>query len=472
MAVSAARAAAFDILLRLETQDAFASELLHSWRLEKLSHEDRGLTTELVMGVLRWRSRLDSAIQAASAIPLSRLDLEVLTVLRLATYQLGWLERIPARAAVHESVELVKRARKRSAVGFVNAVLRRLAEENIATRVAETTAAGKISSRSAAEVAATLAHPQWLVESWAEQFGCENTARICTYDQQQPINALRLPPGETVQREIENELKQDGIELLPGAFLRDARRLQHGEITKSRAFREGRVAIQDEASQLVAALLAGAAPNARSVLDCCAAPGGKSAALAQRLPKATIFAAEIHPHRARLLRRMCAGSGAGDRIRIVVADATAPPFIGKFDAVLADLPCSGTGTLARHPEIKWRLTSADVAALHKKQVGILSAGLSLLAPGQLASGGRLLYSTCSLQAEENEEVIAEVEAAPEFAAFRRLDCGPVLQKMSSQEVLTTPDWQSLTQDGFLRTLPGVRHQSCDGFFAALFERVG
>jgi 16S rRNA (cytosine967-C5)-methyltransferase len=463
MAVSAARAAAFDILLRLETQEAFASELLHSWRLEKLPSADRGLTTELVMGVLRWRSRLDANIQAASTNSLNRLDPEVLTVLRLAAYQLGWLERIPARAAVHESVELVKRARKRSAVGFVNVVLRKLAGKNHLAPTKDSNRASNISATaSSSEIAVVLAHPPWLVESWAGQFGLQTAARICAYHQRQPTTALRLPPGETLQREIEDELKHDGIELLPGALSRDARRLRHGDLTKTSAFREGRVAIQDEASQLVAALLTYAVPNARTILDCCAAPGGKAAAMAQHLPQATIFASEIHPHRARLLRRML--SGSGDRVRVVVADATALPFSGRFDAVLADLPCSGTGTLARHPEIKWRLTPADLAALHTKQVAILSAGLR-----QLARGGRLLYSTCSLQPEENEEVIAEVEAIPEFCFFQRLDCSPVLQKMSSQRELTLPNWQSLAANGFLRTLPGVH--PCDGFFAALFERV-
>ena len=161
MPVSPARAAAFDILLRVEQQDAYASELLHSERLDKLSVADRGLTTEIVMGVLRWRSRLDDAIAAQSSRPLARLDPQVLTALRIAAYQLLYLSRVPARAAINESVDLVKRARKVSAAPFANAVLRKLAS------AAPEAIAGEMPAATAALVAREFAHPEWLVERWA-----------------------------------------------------------------------------------------------------------------------------------------------------------------------------------------------------------------------------------------------------------------------------------------------------------------
>src|SRR6476646_5096171 len=162
MPVSPARAAAFDILLRVERESSYASELLHSSAYERLSPADHGLTTELAMGVLRWRSRLDAAIATASSQPLSKLDIEILIALRLAVYQFGWLDRVPKSAAVNESVELVKRARKRSAAPFVNAVLRKLS-----------TAAPQSTPEpdSAEAIASTLAHPAWLVERWIHHYG-------------------------------------------------------------------------------------------------------------------------------------------------------------------------------------------------------------------------------------------------------------------------------------------------------------
>ena len=171
MPVSPARAAAFDILLRVEQQDAYASELLHSDRLDQLSPADRGLTTEIVMGVLRWRSRLDSSLAEQSSRPLEKLDAQVLTALRIAAYQLLYLSRVPARAAINESVELVKRARKASAAPFANAVLRKLTGAGPETSTTKT-------STNAAQLAAEYAHPEWLVERWVEHFGKDNAEAI------------------------------------------------------------------------------------------------------------------------------------------------------------------------------------------------------------------------------------------------------------------------------------------------------
>src|ERR1700716_4365616 len=183
IAVSPARAAAFDILLRVEQESSFASELLHSAAYERLSASDHGLTTELVMGVLRWRSRLDADITGSSAQPIRKLDLEVLIALRLGLYQLRWLNRIPARAAINESVELVKRARKRSAAPFVNALLRKLSQ------LAEPPAK---EYRSAEDLAQAFAHPLWLVERWAKEYGLAAAHRICQYNQTIPVTEIRL----------------------------------------------------------------------------------------------------------------------------------------------------------------------------------------------------------------------------------------------------------------------------------------
>ncbi len=306
--VSPARAAAFDILLRIDRESSYAPELLHSVTSNRLSTIDHSLLTELVMGVLRWRSLLDSEIAKASAQPLAKLDSEILTALRLALYQLRWLTRVPSRAAIHESVELVKRARKRSAAPFVNAVLRKLS----ATPAAPHTLDGT----SLETLAASSAHPQWLVERWTASYGLDATLRICQHDQTIPATTIRLRRPEAAA-----QLEAEGIELAPGAFLASACRVLHGEITATTSFRSGLCAIQDEASQLVAALVG----HGTRVLDCCAAPGGKTAALADANPQAEIVALDLHPHRARLLRKLI-GHDSTANISVIAADARTLPF--------------------------------------------------------------------------------------------------------------------------------------------------
>lgn len=463
-AVSAARAAAFDILLRVERESSYASELLHSHTYHRLTTVDHALATELVMGVLRWQSLLDSQISESSAQPLSKLDLEVLIALRLAVYQLGWLTRVPARAAINESVELVKRARKRSAAPFVNAVLRKLSArvspgEGIPQRSGERS----IDQSSAQALAASSAHPLWLLERWTQSYGLDSAIRICQHDQSTPVTAIRLRHPEA-----EDQLRAGGIELAPGALLNSARRIRHGDVAGSKAFRAGLCVIQDEASQLVVALVG----HGANVLDCCAAPGGKTVAISDLNPNANITAIDLHPHRARLMRKLLDSHRIADdrqahdrragNIRIVAADARSLPFAAKFDRVLADVPCSGTGTLARNPEIKWRITPNDLGDLQARQISILRAAMA-----QVAAGGRVIYSTCSLEREENEEVIER--ALAEKPSFRVIDCVAEIKRLQQEGELIYTDPSSLTRGPYLRTLPGVH--PCDGFFAAILERI-
>jgi 16S rRNA (cytosine967-C5)-methyltransferase len=417
---------------------------------------DHSLATELVMGVLRWRSLLDSKIAESSAQPFSKLDLEILIALRLAVYQLGWLSRIPVRAAINESVELVKRARKRSAAPFVNAVLRKLTAgiahvDNDAPQHA-------ITEASVQALAASNAHPLWLVERWAQAYGLNSAFRICRHNQAVPVTTIRLR-----RPQAEEQIKAEGIELAPGALLASARRVRHGDITKTAAFQAGLSIIQDEASQLVAALIG----HGARILDCCAAPGGKTLAIADHNPDADIAAVELHPHRARLLRKLLNAhdpsteSGAAN-VRIVAADARNLPFATKFDRVLADVPCSGTGTLSRNPEIKWRLKPEDLADLQVRQLAILRAAMD-----RLATGGRLIYSTCSLEKEENEDVVES--ALGDDSSFRVIDCATQLEQLQQEGELIWRDLSSLTRGPYLRTLPGVH--PCDGFFAAILEKI-
>ena len=452
MPVSPARSAAFDILLQVEREDAYASELLHSSRYERLSKADHGLATEIVMGVLRWRSLLDAELARFSSQKLAKLDAEVLTSLRMAVFQLMLLDRVPAHAVLHDAVELVKRARKRSAAPFVNALLRKLSGDSI--RIAESRKAftelhtSAHDERDTANLADRYAHPHWIVERWVKAYGMEKAREVLRWDQQVPTTAIRLPAPED-----ESSLEKSGVILLNGALLKTAARVESGDLTRTEAFRSGRIVIQDEASQLVAMLVG----VGERILDCCAAPGGKTRLIAERNPTARIVASELHPHRARLLRQRVAASN----VEVISADIREWPLQGRFDRILADVPCSGTGTLQQNPEIKWRLSRQDLRDLQSKQVAILTSAMKYASPQ-----GRVIYSTCSLESEENEAVVEKALATD--SSFQIRDCRAELELLHNRGELAWTDLDSLLSGPFLRTIPGVH--PCDGFFAAILQK--
>ncbi|MBV9574675.1 MAG: RNA methyltransferase, partial [Acidobacteriales bacterium] len=244
------------------------------------------------------------------------------------------------------------------------------------------------------------------------------------------------------------------VELEAGRLVTSARRVRSGHLFSTQAFRDGRVHIQDEASQLVGLLVG----YGRKILDCCAAPGGKAAILAERNPGAFLVAADLHPHRARLLRSLVHTNG----VHVIAADARALPVPAIFDRVLVDVPCSGTGTLARNPDIKWRLKIGDPLRLRDLQLAILKSAMMAV-----AVGGRLVYSTCSLEPAENRQVVES--ALAEAPAFKLINCRTELERLRSEGQLVCADLDGLLQGPYLRTIPGVH--PCDGFFAAILERV-
>ncbi|HEY6180689.1 MAG TPA: 16S rRNA (cytosine(967)-C(5))-methyltransferase RsmB [Terriglobales bacterium] len=433
MPISPARIAAFEILLRVDRTDAYASELLHAPQHESLSPKDHGLATEIVMGTLRWRLALDRQIAQHCSQRLEKLDAEVLTALRMAAYQLQFLDRVPDRAAVHESVELLKRAKKRSATGLVNAVLRKLAAE-------------KFSREKLSELDA---NPEWLVTRWANEFGAYASQKICSYNQTIPEASVRI-----YDLSAESELDNEGLKTSPGRILTSARRTNCGDITHRTVVRDGRVAIQDEGSQLIAMLVG----KGERILDCCAAPGGKTRLIAHQNPNASVVALELYEHRAQLLRKRVTEKN----VQVVTADATKFNTDHLFDRVLVDAPCSGTGTLAHNPEIKWRLRPEDLADLHARQLAILQSAMRLTAPG-----GRLAYATCSLEPEENARVVSE--ALSGNSSFHLLDCRTALESLRTNGDLAWDDLDSMLNGPYLRTVPGTH--PCDGFFAAILERT-
>ncbi|HVW77070.1 MAG TPA: 16S rRNA (cytosine(967)-C(5))-methyltransferase RsmB [Alloacidobacterium sp.] len=446
--VAPARSAAFEILLAVERGVGHSDELLHEPSMQKLSPPDRNLATNLVMGVLRWQIALDAQIDALLSRPDTRLDATVRMALRIGAFQLLYLDRVPVYAAIGESVELAKSAKNRFAAGMVNAILRKIAVLKNPGEPAKFI--------HPSELAKAYAHPEWLVNRWIKNFGFEAAKRICEYDQKQAPVFVRL-----LTREAEEQLSAEGVELAPANFLTNVRSVAHGDVVATKAFRSGLVRIQDEGSQLVAEL----AGNGRAILDACAAPGGKTAILAERNPEAEVTACDVSRRRLQQMESMLQSEPFRHRIEFVTADVAKTNFHPEFDLVLCDAPCSGTGTLARNPEIRHRLDAQELKRQQKRQVEILSSVMRAVEPG-----GKLLYSTCSLEPEENEAVIEEClglgkdfELVPMEREIERLENATVLTASGAKQLR-----DSALADGYLRTLPGT-HQ-CDGFFAALLTR--
>lgn len=439
MSISPARLAAYEILRSVEERDKYAVDLLQGPRLLRMKEADRKLATEIVMGVLRWRGDLDFQAQRLSGRPPDYFDAEVREILRMGIFQIRYLSGIPKSAAVNESAELVKHARKKSAVGLVNAVLRKCETRDLSR------------ARSGPEYveSARRSIPSWLIERWERQFGASTARSVVLASQSVPQTHLRVrgPAGdlESVQR----ELGAEGVQTRTGSFMPRALRVQTGSILSSAAWRAGRVVIQDEASQIVASFLH--PEPGQGVLDLCAAPGIKTAQTAEELGGGTIIACDRSLRRLRTVGSVVPLPEAAHLHRVVLDAARPLPFSDCFSRILIDAPCSGTGTLARNPEIKWRLRPEHLAAFAERQARVLRQGLDSLAPE-----GRLVYSTCSLEPEENEGVILSVLRG--LAGFHLLSATEMRGEFPAVAPL-------IDDAGFFRSLPGV--QDMDGFFAAV-----
>ncbi len=448
--IAPARRAAFDLLLELRQKPQTHSDaLLRSRRLAGLSSADRNLTTALVMGVLRWQIALDERIAQLLTRPDSGISQPVEVALELGSLQLLLFDRIPAHAAIFESVELTKLSGNAHAAGLVNAVLRKIAGS-------PKLGAAPLQFRSAEDIARVWAHPLWMVTRWARAYGLASAAAICKFDQYLPPTTIRL-----LAPQAKEVLAEEGIELQGAAFVDRARRVTHGDVTATRALAEGLVRIQDEGSQLIAEL----AGRGTAILDCCAAPGGKTAILAERNPQIPVLACDIHPARVEAMRKSLARQKGTGHITYRTADAAELALDCQFDLILCDAPCSGTGTLARNPEIRHRLEYHDLRRQQDRQMRLLSSAMR-----SLVKGGRLVYSTCSLEAEENEEVVSR--SLEEQKGFRLLSWAERMRALEEEGILRAGSTDLLlppgTPDCFLRTLPGL--YPFDGFFAALITR--
>ncbi len=449
----------------MEAEGAYASDVLHAELGSRVTPENAALATEITFGVLRWRRLLDFLLDRQLKKPVAQLDLQVALALRMGLYQLRFLERIPPRAAVNESVELVKRARKSSAASLVNAVLRRASANQGERRITSTRESLDQLIPEDLPVADRLgilhSHPTWLIERWFSSFGEPSTVALLEANNRAPnLSCAIHDPAH--RDEVLAALKKGGLRVEPGQLLNSAFVARGGSPARTESFRQGSISIQDEASQAIPLLLG--VQMGDTVLDLCAAPGGKTPALIRCAGRnGLVVAADRHSHRLRAMRNQFERLSL-EGVQIVELDAAHDlPFGLQFDRILVDAPCSGTGTLARHPEIRWRLRPEQLSEFHQLQVGILASAIERLAPG-----GRLVYSTCSMEPEENEEVVSEALAiAPSIKRVTKDE----IAKLLAPHLIPGIDPQNLIDaDGQFRTSPPG--QRTDGFFAAVLENTG
>ncbi len=462
--IAAARIAAYQILRSVSAGRADLPSAIAHARAALEDDRDRALAAEIATGVERWRAALDHLIAHFSKRRIERLDPEIVDVLRLSTYQLLYLTRVPAAAVVDDAVDLARRAGKQSAAGFVNAVLRAISRRRRTLPLPPRPADSSDTAAALDYLSVTLSHPRWLASRWLDRYGFDATERWLRFNNAPAPLTLRANRLRITRDELAARLAARGVEVSAGRYAPDALIVERGQtLTRGQTrtagltptpltAESGLFVVQDEASQLIVPL-AGADPG-RRVLDACASPGGKTTALAAAMNRGGLLVAcDVRDRRIELLRRTVASAGASN-VRLVQADLLQPlPFSAPFDCVLVDAPCSGLGILRRDPDIRWRRREEDLPTLAAAQLVMLQHAADLV-----ARGGRLIYATCSSEPEENEAVADAFLATTE--AFRAVDL--------RRDELPMPS-EAIDRRGHLRTYPHLH--GLEAFFAAVFVRT-
>ena len=405
--IAPARLAAYEALRQIDEGRATLGEAMAAFHDALKDERDRSLLLEVVAGTERMRAALDYQLSSRLSRPIRKLDASVLRVLRFSAFQLIYSSRLPASAVINDAVNITRSVGKSSAGGLVNAVLRTLAKDRDAlTWPDQSNALVYLSTRHS--------HPEWLVQRWIARHGVEAAEKWVVFNNETPAMCL-APNRRMVNRDaLAEELRAYDIELEQTKFAPHGLRVTSGRPLGTRAFREGRFVVQDEASQLICSLIT--AGRGKRVLDLCASPGGKTVSLVADVGQnGLVVACDLRPHRLRVLAKTL------ERCRIprapivqVPADGNLPFRPASFHAVLIDAPCSGLGTLRRDPDIRWKRSPEDLARFAITQRGLLDRAASLVMPG-----GAMVYSTCSSEPEENQDVIAGfLNEHPEYVEER------------------------------------------------------
>ncbi|SIT67603.1 16S rRNA (cytosine(967)-C(5))-methyltransferase RsmB [Edaphobacillus lindanitolerans] len=434
------RDAALSILVAVSRDQAYSNLLLHRTIEDyKLDAKDRALLTELTYGTIQHRMTLDYYLA-----PFIRGEVEgwVRELLRLSVYQLVYLERIPDHAVVNEAVEIAKRRGHKGIASMVNGILRSVIRNGVKdpSEIRDWTERTSVST----------SHPEWLIRRWAGQYGTEETEAMAAANNEPPVQTVRVNRTKGTADDALQSLRTDGFDAEPSPVVPGAIRIRGGNAARSRAFGEGLVTIQDESSMLPAIAL-----DARAgmrVLDMCAAPGGKTTHIAELMDdRGEVLAYDLHPHKVKLIEENAARLGLNS-IRTGTADSrklAGELEAGSFDRILVDAPCSGLGVIRRKPDIKYSKSERDIAGLPDIQLSLLGEAHSLL-----RAGGILVYSTCTVDREENRETAGQF-----------LEQFPDMERLDLEEVLPG---NLRFEDGMLQVLP--QDFGGDGFFVAAFRK--
>jgi 16S rRNA (cytosine967-C5)-methyltransferase len=445
-----ARVAAYHALLAIDDHGLELPAAIAESRRRLSDTRDRKLTAEIVHGTLRWRRTLDALIGSGATTGRVPTDSRVLTILRLSLYQILHLDRVPASAVVDDAVDLTRLAQRAQAAGFVNGLLRTLLRRRQRLALPPRPSPGGDRQSALAYLGITHSHPEWLVSRWLDRYGLESTEAWVQFNNATPPLTLRVNTLHATRDETQAWLAERGVKTTAARYAPSGLVVKEAEDTGVLLETTARWVLQDEASQLIS-LMVGARPQDR-VLDLCAAPGGKTTAMAVDMQDAGLLVAcDVRPRRIRLLRETLAAFGASVCRVVHVAREAPLPFGPAFDRVLVDAPCSGLGTVRRDPDLKWRRREADLAGLAAAQEVLLDRAAAIVAPG-----GRLVYATCSSEPDENDDVADRfLRAHPEFTPAQAPDLPPSAAGLVDQR-------------GVLRTLP--HRDGLEAFYAAGFIR--
>ncbi|MBU9712464.1 16S rRNA (cytosine(967)-C(5))-methyltransferase RsmB [Evansella tamaricis] len=443
------REAALDVLIKIEKNQAYSNLLLNETiKQSKVLEKDVPLLTELVYGTLQYKRTLDFYLSTFSKKTLNKLDLWVLILLRMSLYQMVYLDRIPDRAAIHEAVQIAKKRGHQGISGMVNGILRSIQREGLPNIDSIEDPVEKM--------AVGTSHPTWLISRWLDQYGSERTELMAKANLQHPTYSARvnLLKGSVVDAIL--SLEQDGIESKKSDQIPESIIITKGSIIGTKAFKEGWLTIQDEGSMLVAHALS--PEKDQMVLDACAAPGGKSTHLSERMQNTgKIISLDIHKHKVGLIEQQANRLGLTNiHANLLDARKATENFEKEsFDRILVDAPCSGLGVIQRKPDVKWTKTEEDIFRLSSIQKDILDSVWPLL-----KKGGRLVYSTCTVDLEENNHVITSFVSSHEDALFDR-DLKDRLPE-SFRDCLNV-------DKGMIQLFPGEK--GTDGFFISAVQKI-
>ncbi len=439
------REAAMELLEQIEKNQSYSNLLLNSSiEKNKLSSIDTGLLTELTYGTLQRRMALDYFLKPFIKNN-KKLENWVLQLLRITLYQMIYLDRIPDRAAIYEAVEIAKKRGHKGISGMVNGVLRSIQREGLPSMDEISEPVERLSIETS--------HPEWLVSRWVNQFGYEKTKEMCEVNLTAPLQTARVNLTKISVRECIEDLDEEGFEVEKSPIIPEAIRALRGNLAFSRAFKKGFITIQDESSMLASYALD--VHKNEKILDACAAPGGKSTHIAEKMElTGVVYSLDLHEHKVKLINTNAKRLGLGN-IKTMVMDSrqAGENFeIESFDRILLDAPCSGLGVMRRKPDMKYTKKEQDIFQLSSIQQNLLDSVSPLV-----KKGGILVYSTCTVDKEENELSVSKfLLEHPEF----EMD---VTLKERMPEAI-----QPLVTDGYLQVFP--QDFGSDGFFIACLRK--